>query len=245
MKRTIYLLAITVITIAAVIVGTGIHAGGFGLFRINGNSIGGIEDVVVLDNFDRIEFDTDVADISIKEGTDYKIHYRCTKNMIPEWQVADKKLKVINKKKEILFGVNNNCRIEITVPRGSELTLVNIQNDVGDVEIDGILTKECNVESNVGDIDLNNVTMENSVMNSDTGDIEIKKSTFTDLDLSSDVGSITVESSQRLTDYAFDLSTDVGEIEFNNEEYGKKYRRDGENGKITIQGDVGDIEIKD
>lgn len=245
MKRTIYLLAITVITIAAVIVGTGIHAGGFGLFRINGNSIGSIEDTIVLDDFDSIEFDTDVADISIKEGTDYKIHYRCTKNMIPEWQVADKKLKVINKKKEILFGVNNNCRIEITVPRGSELTLVNIQNDVGDVEIDGILTKECNVESNVGDIDLNNVTMENSVMNSDTGDIEIKKSTFTDLDLSSDVGSITVESSQRLTDYAFDLSTDVGEIEFNNEEYGKKYRRDGDAGKITIQGDVGDIEIKD
>ena len=244
MKRTIYLLVISVIAIAAIIAGVAIHGGGFGLI-INGNSIDGIEDTIVLDDFDSIEFDTDVADISIKEGTDYKIHYRCTKNMIPEWQVADKKLKVINKKKEILFGVNNNCRIEITVPRGSELTLVNIQNDVGDVEIDGILTKECNVESNVGDIDLNNVTMENSVMNSDTGDIEIKKSTFTDLDLSSDVGSITVESSQRLTDYAFDLSTDVGEIEFNNEEYGKKYRRDGENGKITIQGDVGDIEIKD
>ena len=244
MKRTIYLLVISVIAIAAIIAGVAIHGGGFGLI-INGNSIDGIEDTIVLDDFDSIEFDTDVADISIKEGTDYKIHYRCTKNMIPEWQVADKKLKVINKKKEILFGVNNNCRIEITVPRGSELTLVNIQNDVGDVEIDGILTKECNVESNVGDIDLNNVTMENSVMNSDTGDIEIKKSTFTGLDLSSDVGSITVESSQRLTDYAFDLSTDVGEIEFNNEEYGKKYRRDGENGKITIQGDVGDIEIKD
>lgn len=245
MKRTIYLLAITVITIAAVIVGTGIHAGGFGLFRINGNSIGGIEDAVVLDNFNRIEFDTDVADISIKEGTEYKLHYRCTKNMIPEWQVADKKLKLTNRNKKVLFGVNNSCKIEITVPRGSELTLVDIQNDVGDVEIDGILTKECNVESNVGDIALKDVTMENSVMNSDTGDIEIKNSTFTDLDLSSDVGSVTVESSQRLTDYAFDLSTDIGDIEFNNEDYGNKYRRDGDAGKITIQGDVGDIEIKD
>ena len=136
MKRTIYLLVISVIAIAAIIAGVSIHGGAFGLI-INGNSIDGIEDTIVLDDFDSIEFDTDVADISIKEGTDYKIHYRCTKNMIPEWQVADKKLKVINKKKEILFGVNNNCRIEITVPRGSKLTLVNIQNDVGDVEIDG------------------------------------------------------------------------------------------------------------
>lgn len=244
MKRTIYLLVISVIAIAAIIAGVAIHGGGFGLI-INGNSIDGIEDTVVLDNFDSIEFDTDVADISIKEGTEYKLHYRCTKNMIPEWQVADKKFKVTNRNKKVLFGVNNSCKIEITVPRGSELTLVDIQNDVGDVEIDGILTKECNVESNVGDITLKDVTMENSVMNSDTGDIEIKNSTFTDLDLSSDVGSVTVESSQRLTDYAFDLSTDIGDIEFNNEDYGNKYRRDGDAGKITIQGDVGDIEIKD
>ena len=56
---------------------------------------------------------------------------------------------------------------------------------------------------------------------------------------------IILDSNIDISGYAFDLKTDVGEVEVGEGEYGRKYYQAGKNGSITARGDVGDISIND
>ena len=136
MKRTIYLLAITLITIGCVIYGTaGITRNGWGIWSF-GSSRADTKEEFSLDSFGTIVVDGDVMELLIEEGAEAKLSYSCTEDLEPEWWIADGELKITNKKRRNVLGGRHSCKVVLTVPRNTNLQSIVVQTDVGDVKIE-------------------------------------------------------------------------------------------------------------
>ena len=244
MKKTVYLGVITLIAIVCVLYGVKEWYDG----KVMNFSFGNDEkqysavENTTLEAFDSIAVDAAVMDLTIVEGTDYSLDYKGTENLEMTYQIEKGELTVKQRKKGKLIG-NNGAELIVTVPKDVQLEKTIITVDVGDVDVDSVDMKTLEADSDVGDIMVENTSVDNVVLDSDTGDIDVDNCSFVTLDISSDVGDMEVDSSMDISDYVFDLKTDVGEVEVGAEAYGKKYFHAGKNGCITARGNVGDISI--
>lgn len=241
MKRAIYLLMITVITIACVIIGTIHHIGGG-----NGISIGSgdvVSDQCTLIAFDSINVEADVMELTVKYGKDYAISYSCTESLVPEYEVEDGGLVITQKKTGLSLG-NTKCQVTVTIPEEKELQSVYMYVDVGDVTMEDIDTVMLTAELDVGDLNIRNVQSETVTITCDTGDIDIENAEFVHLDICADVGDINVQSAKNLDGYSFDMKCDLGDINVNGEGCGNEHNQGGSEGSVSVQSDVGDVEVR-
>lgn len=243
MKKTIYLAAITLITIGCVIYGVyGLSNRGLAFSFGNSNSDTAIG--TTLESFERITVDADVMDFIVKEGSAYALDYQGAKNLVMSYRVDNGELVITQKKKNGMIG-NNEATLIVTVPRDAQFTSVNLDIDVGDIDLKEMKVSYLDADIDVGDVTVEKANMEQAVIESDTGDIKLKACAFVNLDISSDVGDVEVSSSADISKYTYDLKTDVGEVEVYAGDYGRKYYQEGENGKIIVRADVGDITVMD
>lgn len=246
MKKTLYLAVITIITILCVLYGVNGWYGGNGIdfsFGSDGKHYS-VEESATLEAFHSIAVEAEVMDLSIVEGTEYSLNYKGTENLVISYRVENDVLVVTQKKKGNLVGINN-AECILTVPQNTQLEKTNIKVDVGDIDIKGVDIKLLDAESDVGDITVESASLDHAVMGSDTGDMEVNNCSFVVMDISSEVGDVEVDSSNDISDYSFDLKTDVGEVEVGAGDFGRKYYQSGKNGSITVHSDVGDISIND
>lgn len=245
MKRTIYLAVITLITIGCVLFGVfGLSNRGFSFSFGIGSPNYTIEESATLEAFERITVDAAVLDLIIKDGSAYALDYHGTKNLVMSYRVDNGELVISQKKKGSMIG-NNSAVLTLTVPRDAQFDKVDIGIDVGDVDMRELSIGSMDADIDVGDMTVEKTAFEQVTIDSDTGDVDLKDCSFVNLDISCDVGDVEVDSSMDISEYAYDLKTDVGEVEVGAGEYGKKYYKDGENGKVIIHGDVGDITVND
>lgn len=246
MKRTIYLGVITLITIGCVLYGVNEWYGGdgFGFFSERDERKYSIEESTKLEAFQSIVVDAAVMDLIIVEGTDFSLDYRGTEKLEMSYQMENEELVVTQRKKGHLTGINN-AELILTMPKDTQLEKINVKLDVGDIDIKDVDVKVLDTKGDVGDVMIENASLENVILSSSTGDIDVDNCSFVMLDISVDVGDIEVYSSNDISDYSFDLKTDVGEVEVGAGSFGKKYYQRGENGSITARGDVGDISINE
>ena len=244
MKKSIYLLIITIFTIVCVIVGTNIHMGGhLGISRMD-DDVEEYENSATLEAFDSIAVDADVMELQIVRGEEFGIQYDCTEDMIPQDKVEKEKLVIQQKKKKNeLFGTHR-CSVVVTIPSEISLKNIDVETDVGDVELNQITVDRLDGQSDVGDVKLENVTAKELYWENDTGNIELAACSFDELDISTDVGDIEIESDQDLEDYEFHLETNVGEVKLQGEDYGRKCITKGSAGSVTAKSDVGDVIVK-
>ena len=91
MKKTIYLAAITLITIGCVIYGV-YGLSNKGLAFSFGNSSSNTTIGTTLESFERITVDADVMDFIVKEGSEYALDYQGTKNLVMSYRVDNGEL---------------------------------------------------------------------------------------------------------------------------------------------------------
>ena len=127
-KKNLYLILLTIITLASAIIGILIHviipAGSwFADFDEHYDSddfITGSTTSEELDAFQSIDFDINVADITITSGDTYTISYQTSKKkLIPSYEIKDGTLYVKQASAKTLHGLTNNtsCTLMITVPK--------------------------------------------------------------------------------------------------------------------------------
>lgn len=264
MKKSIYIGVITLITIGCVIYGVNRYfGGGFSWSAgIGNNNAANIEESATLDKYERMDIDMSVADITIIEGTDYRLDYSGTDNLVLSYRVDKGVLKIEQKSKRKVFG-NSGATLELTVPNDAVFDKVDISSDVGDISIEGIdidyyisdtdvgdtLINGCKIndvvlESDTGDVSITECGLNKADIQTDVGEIGIETCSFKNLDIESEVGDIVIESDNSLEDFGFDLKTDVGNVEINHKDMDKSYITNGNAGRIEATGDVGDIIVK-
>ncbi len=240
MKKNIYLLIITLITIGCIIVGGIIHLGNGQLFGLNlGDTI---ESEETLSAFDSLHITGDVMGVSIVRGDDYEIKYEGTENLMPKYEITDGELAVVQKGKKTGFG-NFKCSVTITIPEDASLQSFYADIDVGDINVTDMEIVTLTGESDVGDLNFTKITSQDVTITCDTGDIELSDCTFENLDINADVGNVDVKSAKDLSDYSFELSCDVGKVTINGDKESKNYESEGSEGSVTISADVGDVDI--
>ena len=166
-----------------------------------------------LEIFDTIEIDGKVMGVTIERGNRYEISGSYVRNALkPNYSVSGGTLRITQPKYRNKLVPNGNCKIVIVVPFGIQMDSIDINVDVGAVELKGIDVLDITVKTDVGAIAVSNVE-------------------FRDLKADSDVGAISVEVTKPLSEYNVDIKSDVGGIQVNNQNCKRKYSASGTTNK--------------
>lgn len=256
MKKTIYIVTITIITVLCIIGGSIYHILGWmgSIFDFGDWSWGGSfldhsrvtysED---LPDFEEIHLDCSVMDITIETGDTFHLSFDCVAYLVPDVNVIDGTLRLKQPSVPHFGGSNNHCDMTLTIPSDVALSTSNISLDVGDIRLSDItFQKKCTIKTDVGDLRIQNCTFADAELESDVGDIRLEDSelitseinadvgdvkltecTFGYLNISGDVGDITVESGSDLSEYPMEFSCDFGNVTVNGRNHKRYFSQDG------------------
>ena len=257
MIKKIYLSVITLITIGCAIYGASRMFGGVSV----GYKAAAVEESVLLDKYTQLNIDMDVSDINITKGTEYRLDYSGTDNFEFSYRLDNGVLQIEQKQK--IVSSNSSTELTLTVPQEALFTVANITSNVGDVIIEEMNIDTYTLDTDVGDTLIYGSRIKNIELESNTGDltviecefgiadiqcgvgeVKIERCDFENLDIKSEVGDVFIESENSLEGYAFVIKTNIGTVEINDKDMGKKYNITGGNNKLKVTGDVGDIFVK-
>ena len=276
MKRTVVIIAGAMALIGCVMLCVGMLFGGSPLYSIDAENYTVyrgeeqcVEETRDLDDFTAIDMDIDAADITIKYGDSYHVHYVLEKRLVPSMEVKNGTLKVksLDEGWHVGFGFvgwnGADQFIEITVPKDVKLTDVTLHNDAGninlsdveaenvnirdsagDIECENIKTDGFTVDNDAGDVDLTNITAKNLKADVDAGDLKFKNVVADRIEMSSDAGGIKGDFGMSLKDYTIDVTCDFGDVKIDGANQGEEYHVKGDSDKtLTIDCSAGDIKV--
>ena len=267
MKKTVYLAIIGVVTAICVIVGLIVH--GYDMYSFQRKTIVeenlnvSEENAQNLDSFQRMDVDVKVMDLTIRSGNAYSVSVKSVEKLMPDITVSNGTLAIRqNNVPKSYHKDSRNCKVILTIPSGEVLESAELSNSVGDILWNEISCDTLKGEFNVGDIeirrakipnldvtvDVGEISIENceldtAVCESNVGDVDIERCVFNSMEISDNTGDVEVHSSVDLSGYQMELSTNVGEVEVNDRYYKKSYNQNGANGKLTLETNVGDVDV--
>ena len=127
MKKNIYLIIITIITVVCIIAGSLYHIGGFALDLFDNliprsdKSLGNVcTDELSVDEFSNLVFDTTISNINVKTGDSYMVSYKCNKRLVPKIKSSSDTL-TISQSKGANYRRNTTSEITVTIHEGAAL----------------------------------------------------------------------------------------------------------------------------
>ena len=232
MKKNIYLIIITIITVVCIIAGSLYHIGGFALGLFNNliprsdKSLGNVcTEELSVDEFSNLVFDTTISNINVKTGDSYTVSYKCNKRLVPKIRSTGDTL-TISQSKGANYRRNTTSEITVTIPEGTALNKLSLDTGVGDLYVTDCSFATCDVDGG-------------------TGNLSFENCAFDEMDIDGGTGNITVTSSQSLEGYMMDLDSGTGDITINGNDYNDEYEVNEHAKKhLVIDSGLGDIEVK-
>ena len=127
MKKNIYLIIITIITVVCIIAGSLYHIGGFALGLFDNliprsdKPLGNVcTEELSVDEFSNLVFDTTISNINVKTGDSYTVSYKCNKRLVPKIRSTGDTL-TISQSKGANYKRNTTSEITVTIPEGTAL----------------------------------------------------------------------------------------------------------------------------
>ena len=232
MKKNIYLIIITIITVVCIIAGSLYHIGGFALGLFDNliprsdKSLGNVcTEELSVDEFSNLVFDTTISNINVKTGDSYMVSYKCNKRLVPKIRSTGDTL-TISQSKGANYKRNTTSEITVTIPEGTALNKLSLDTGVGDLYVTDCSFATCDVDGG-------------------TGNLSFENCAFDEMDIDGGTGNITVTSSQSLDGYMMDLDSGTGDITINGNDYDDEYEVNEHAKKhLVIDSGLGDIEVK-
>lgn len=251
---------ITIITVCCVAVGTFYHLGIRGSFIWARNKVTDIS--AELEAFDKIDVDAELMDVTITEGERFYLSCEYTNGLEPVYEVRKGTLSIKQHPYHSWRGNNNQCRLNLTIPSGTAMNVIDVQTALGNARVEGITASKCELHSslgnctaedcsfaetdlntNMGEVFVRNTSLGDAKADSDMGAIKVEASTFDSLDATASMGDIRVDSAQKLDGYDMKLTTDMGSVKVNNRDEGTKYHQSGDDGKLELDTSMGSIHL--
>lgn len=232
MKKNIYLIIITIITVVCIIAGSLYHIGGFALGLFDNliprsdKSLGNVcTEELSVDEFSNLVFDTTISNINVKTGDSYMVSYKCNKRLVPKIKSSGDTL-TISQSKGANYRRNTTSEITVTIPEGTALNKLSLDTGVGDLYVTDCSFATCDVDGG-------------------TGNLSFENCSFDEMYIDGGTGNITVTSSQSLDGYMMDLDSGTGDITINGNDYDDEYEVNEHAKKhLVIDSGLGDIEVK-
>lgn len=232
MKKNIYLIIITIITVVCIIAGSLYHIGGFALGLFDNliphsdKSLGNVcTKELSVDKFSNLVFDTTISNINVKTGDSYTVSYKCNKRLVPKIKSSGDIL-TISQSKGSNYKRNTTSEITVTIPEGASLNKLSFDTGVGDLYVTDCSFATCDVDGG-------------------TGNLSFENCAFDEMDIDGGTGDITVISSQSLDGYMMDLDSGTGDITINGNDYDDEYEVNEHAKKhLVIDSGLGDIVVR-
>lgn len=232
MKKNIYLIIITIITVVCIIAGSLYHIGGFALDLFDNliprsdKSLGNVcTEELSVDEFSNLVFDTTISNINVKTGDSYMVSYKCNKRLVPKIKSSGDTL-TISQSNRANYKRNTTSEITVTIPEGTALNKLSLDTGVGDLYVTDCSFATCDVDGG-------------------TGNLSFENCAFDEMDIDGGTGNITVTSSQSLDGYMMDLDSGTGDITINGNDYNDEYEVNEHAKKhLVIDSGLGDIVVK-
>ena len=267
MKRTIYLVLITLATIACIVGGMLYHSGGFSGLKPD---FSGKTETIFQESgaVSEIRLDSEVMDVRFYTGDSLEIAYGGNEKLKPEISFENGVLSITQRGKAgRTFNIFNfgktQSKLLVTIPADAKLQKFTSQIDVCDLEINAMSAAEAGIHANVGDVDVRNAAfgkteitantgdldVEDSALGSgtiqvNTGDVDINYCSFNELHVTNDVGDTDVRLREAADTYTLNLAADIGDVEAFGRDSGRNYSQEGSGPVLTVQTNIGDIEVK-
>lgn len=261
MKKNIFLIVLTVVTIFCIIVGTTHHLGisrksyssvassirnslRHGTFRFHSND----DDEDFDDDFEDFDFESDdpksfdTETISKFSELDVDLHVGGIKiERGNKWEIQAKYSKSFLKP---VFTLKNE-RLSISQPGYRNKNVGNNKCNIVITVPFGTVLEKLSMDIDVGAVELSGFDIKKGSIDTDVGAISISGVDFNDLELDSDVGAVSIELVEPVEAYNITVNSDLGGIVIDEKNVKRHYSQKGTgNKKLRIDTDVGGIEIK-
>ncbi|QHI72644.1 DUF4097 family beta strand repeat-containing protein [Aminipila terrae] len=216
-----------------------------------------------------------LGNIRMIESNDFKVVYTYDKKFgKPEIKVSNGTLSIVDKlsKKDINLGIkkenslknNDGIEYKIYYPKGTKVKLIDMENNLGNVDISGIETEALNIRLDLGDVELTGVKGGTVSLDTNLGDVSIKNiqtqglsvdTQMGDIDIDgtlkgkntivSDMGDIDVQTTLNKEEYSLKLNTDMGDITAGKDSTEGTYEvHNNSDNLIDAQASTGDIRVE-
>lgn len=149
--------------------------------------------------FTKINIDADVLDVQIVEGDQFSIDINYDKSNDVRYQVRNDELFIVQEQGDFWFQILNSkgkSKIIIYLPKQTQLQNVDVSVDVGNIEIsNATITHHTEVDTNVGNITIDGMLEGNTKIETNVGNVSIassKKEIEYAFDIESTIGSIQI-----------------------------------------------------
>lgn len=194
------------------------------------NLDGDIEDVVV---------DMNIAAVEFEYGEKISVSYELPEKLVPKVELSGGQLSIKNINK-VVSGfddlkniTSDDYKVTITIPEGTELQIVDIKVDCGDLEINDIKVVDFTVSGDCGNIEVDNLTADTCEIHADLGNIELDKIQCKNMNLSADCGNLEVSDSSM---EEINVVCSMGNIELTRVDF-EEGDFDNDMGDIKVDGD--------
>ena len=165
-------------------------------------------DLTFGEDFDRIDIRLGVADLTIQEGTEFHAAGR-----LPERVTISTENNALVMRDPGTRGRNvgvQNYYLVLTVPFGVTFDSLNIDNGVGNIDVQNINAAGADITSGVGDIYVQNVEFGNTSLFSGVGNIRAEGVFEGRVNIESGVGDVTLTLPGNREDYAYTIQSGLG-----------------------------------
>ena len=236
-----------------------------------GNYDKDVEETFDMGTFESLELQVGAADVTFEENDSsnqtqvmleygYKKYFSCEMKGKTLYVKYDTKGKVLNSQASLTVSVPKDAKLQsVTLKTGAgDVDMNNLgtlaQNltfmtGAGDVEAYGInVTGTFEASTGAGDVTITDGTFEDINLKSGMGDFDFTGTVNGDITVSSGVGETDFELTGKESDYNYELTTGVGEIEIGDEVYsglgGKRtIENEGAEKNISITTGTGDVSL--
>ena len=232
MMKKVYLAFLSLAVVVSMIVGLVIHTGDRNWFKFGFNFISSDDEKNKVEkalddvgNQVKITIDCECSDVTIKKGDKFHVKYNDYKNLVTNVSAGEDYIEIKQTSKHSINLKEYDSDIVLTVPKDVEIT-------------------ELNIDNNLGCITLDNLNIVTGQIDADLGDVDLKKVVFKDMDITANLGDIEVDSGNNLDDYSISASISLGSCNINGMKGSSDYEKVGKEGTLTIDADLGDIDVE-
>ena len=224
----IYITIITIITMAAIIIGMCINVfdGGFSLEEQHSDTVS------ITDNISNIDINVDAANVTVEYGDTPSVVYDIYGKKAPDISVNNGTLSVnANTNELVIFGIQKPKKNEITITvlKDVELSSIRVNSDAGNMKLKNLCSNSVNIETDAGNVDFTDCKTDNVNVTLDAGNLKFKNTTIETLNAEADAGNI---ESDDCTIKGGNVKTDFGNIKLN-----------GDIGSVSTKTDLGTVKI--
>lgn len=262
MKRSVWIMIITIITACCVIGGTFYH-----IFRYEKGFMGhgGITNMSAdLEAFESLTIDANFMDVTVTAGEHFYLSCEYTEGLEPIYEIKYGALTI----KQRTYGKNRwgvnkaQCSLTLTIPEETAMSMLDVHTALGNIQLERLSASECEVSSNMGNCELKKCSFDRSDLmtnlgeisvkdtdlgeaevSNDMGEIEMDDCIFSNMDITAAMGGVSVDAAQALDGYDMDLEADLGSVHVNNRSEGTQYHQSGDAGKLWVNTNMGSIRI--